>query len=48
LNGKIVSELKCELNETNLNIAALSNGNYIIEIRTDDGSIISKTVTVAR
>ena len=48
LNGKVVSELKSESNETNLNVAALANGNYIIEIRTDDGSIVSKTVTVAR
>ena len=48
LNGEIVSQLKSESNETNLNVAALANGNYIIEIKTDDGSIISKTVTVAR
>lgn len=48
LNGKIVSQLKSESNETNLNVADLANGNYIIEIRTDDGSIVSKTVTVAR
>jgi hypothetical protein len=48
LNGKIVSQLKSESNETNLNLAALANGNYIIEIRTDDGSIVNKTVTVAR
>jgi hypothetical protein len=48
LNGKIVSQLKSESNETNLNLAALANGNYIIEIRTDDGSIVNKTVTLAR
>ena len=48
LNGTIVSQLKSESNQTNLSVGSLANGNYIIEVRTDDGSVVSKIVTIVR
>ena len=48
INGQIVSQQKTESNETNLNVSNLPNGNYVIEIRSEDGSVVNKTVTVAK
>lgn len=48
INGQIVSQQKSESNETNLNVSNLPNGNYVIEIRSEDGSVVNKTVTVAK
>jgi len=48
INGQIVSSQKSESNETKLNVSNLPAGNYVIEIRTADGSVVNKTVTVAK
>jgi hypothetical protein len=48
INGQIVSQQKSESNETNLNVSNLPNGNYIVEVRTESGNVVSKTVTVAK
>ena len=48
LNGKIVSQLRSTPGETNLNVATMASGSYIIEIKAEDGTTVSKTVTVSR
>jgi len=48
MNGQIVSQQKSESNETNLNVSNLPNGNYLVEVRTEGGSVVNKTVTVAK
>ena len=48
INGQTVSTVKAESNETNLSVSGLTNGNYIIEIITESGSVVNKTVTVAK
>ena len=48
MNGQTVSQQKSESNETNLNVSGLQKGNYIIEIKTADGTVVNKTVTIAK
>jgi hypothetical protein len=48
MNGQTVSQQKAESTETNLNVSGLQKGNYIIEIKTADGTVVNKTVTIAK
>jgi hypothetical protein len=48
MNGQTVSQQKTESTETNLNVSGLQKGNYIIEIKTADGTVVNKTVTIAK
>jgi len=45
INGQTISQQKAESNETNVNVSNLPKGNYIVEIKTENGSV-NKTVTV--
>ena len=46
MNGQTVSQLKSESSETNINVSNLAKGNYIVEIRTADGNMINKKLSV--
>jgi hypothetical protein len=48
INGQKISEQIAESTETNLNVSSLPAGNYIVEIKTADGTVVSKKVTVTK
>jgi Secretion system C-terminal sorting domain/SprB repeat len=46
INGQKVSEQLVESTETTLNVSTLPAGNYIVEIKSADGSVVNKKVTI--
>jgi len=48
INGQIVSQQKAESNETGVNVSNLPKGNYIIEVKTETGSVVNKSVTIVK
>ena len=45
INGQTLSQQKAESNETSINVSNLPKGTYIVEVKTENGSV-NKTVTV--
>jgi len=45
INGQTMSQQKASSNETNVNVSNMPKGNYIVEIKTESGTV-NKTVTV--
>jgi len=45
INGQVLSQQKAESNETSINVSNLPKGTYIVEIKTENGSV-NKTVSV--
>ena len=48
VNGKAVAQLDTQSNQTTLNVSRFPSGNYLIEIWTKDGNVVSKSFTIAR
>ena len=48
INGKAVAQLDTQSNQTTLNVSRFPSGNYLIEIWTQDGNVVSKSFTIAR
>ena len=48
VSGKAVAQLDTQSNETTLNVSRFPSGNYLLEIWTQDGNMVSKSFTIAR
>ncbi len=48
VNGKAVAQLDTQSNQTTLNVSRFPSGNYLLEIWTQDGNVVSKSFTIAR
>jgi hypothetical protein len=47
MNGQTVAQQKAVSNETNVNVSTLTKGNYIVEVKTEAGTV-NKTITIVR
>ena len=48
INGQKVTEQIAESTETTLNVSSLPAGNYIVEIKSADGTVVNRKVAVTK